>query len=149
MVGGALAAGERLQPTWSGSTPRSRRGWSSRSRLYGGSVAHYQDVLPGDVDALIAHLDREIPGGSVSAKREDGSDQRIGDARMVVRVYERYSAMGGNRVSLTVSVLAVGRQLAVTMISSGGSRAVFFKVNTLGESAFLDKGLDALQSYRG
>ena len=112
-------------------------------------MAHDEDVLPGDVDALVAHLDRAIPGGSVSAKREDGSDRTIGDARMVVRVYERYSAMGGNRVSLTVSILAVGRQLGITMISSGGSRAVFFKVNTLGERAFLDRGLQALQSYRG
>jgi hypothetical protein len=35
------------------------------------------------------------------------------------------------------------------MISSGGSQALFFKVNTFGEKAFLDRGLDALQGYRG
>ena len=112
-------------------------------------MARYQDLLPGDLDALVSHLDRAIPGGSVTAKREDGSDQTIGDARMVVRVYERYSALGGNRVSLAVSILAVGRQLAVTMISSGGSQAMFFKLNTFGEEAFLNKGLDALQSFAG
>jgi hypothetical protein len=112
-------------------------------------MSHYEDVLPGDVDALVAHLDRAIPSGSITSKLEDGSDHTLGDARMVVRVYERYSAMGGNRVSLTVSILAVGRDMAVTMISSGGSQAMFFKVNTFGEQAFLDRGLDALQSYRG
>ena len=112
-------------------------------------MARYSDVLPGDVDALVAHLDREIPGRSVTAKLEDGSDQKVGDARMVVRVYERYSAVGSNRVSLTVSILAVDRQLAITMISSGGSQAMFFKLNTFGESAFLDRGLDALQSFGG
>jgi hypothetical protein len=112
-------------------------------------MARYSDVLPGDVDALVSHLDRAIPGGSVTAKLEDGSDQQVGDARMVVRVYERYSAVGGNRVSLTVSILAVGGQLAITMISSGGSQALFFKVNTFGESAFLNRGLDALQSFSG
>jgi len=112
-------------------------------------MSHYEDVLPGDVDALVAHLDRAIPGGSITAKLEDGSDHTLGDARMVVRVYERYSALGGNRVSLTVSILAVARQLAVTMISSGGSQALFFKVNTFGEQAFLDRGLDAMQSFSG
>jgi hypothetical protein len=112
-------------------------------------MARYQDLISGDVDALVAHLDRAIPGGSVTAKREDGSDQAIGDARMVVRVYERYSALGGNRVSLTVSILAVGQQLAVTMISSGGSQAMFFKINTFGEEAFLDKGVEALQGFQG
>jgi hypothetical protein len=112
-------------------------------------MARYTDYLVGDIDALVTHLDQAIPGGSISAKQEDGTEHTIGDARMVVRVYERYSAMGGNRVSLTVSILAVGRDLGVTMISSGGSRAVFLKINTLGEDAFLSKGLDALQSYRG
>lgn len=50
---------------------------------------------------------------------------------------------------MTVSILAVDRQMAVTMISSGGSQALFLKVNTFGERAFLDRGLDALQSYHG
>jgi hypothetical protein len=112
-------------------------------------MARYQTTLTGDVDALAAHLDRAIPGGSVSARREDGSDTTIGDARMVVLVYERYSAMGGNRVSLAVSILAVGRELAVTMISAGGSQAVFFKINRIGEDTFLRKGVDALASFAG
>ena len=56
-------------------------------------MARYHASLTGDIDELAAHLDRAIPGGSVSAKREDGSDVTIGDARMVVLVYERYSAL--------------------------------------------------------
>ena len=112
-------------------------------------MARYQTTLTGDVDALAAHLDRAIPGGSVSAKREDGSDTTIGDARMVVRVYERYSALGGNRVSLCVSVLAVGEQLALTATTSGGSQAMFFKLNTFGEEAFLDKAVTASRSVGG
>jgi hypothetical protein len=57
--------------------------------------------------------------------------------------------MGGNRVSLAVSILAVGRELAVTMISAGGSQAVFFKINRIGEDNFLRKGVDALASFAG
>jgi hypothetical protein len=110
-------------------------------------MAHYEHELTGDVDAFIAHLDRAIPEGSITAKFEDGGDLRIGDARMVVRVYERYSALGGNRVSLCVSVLAVGERLALTATTSGGSQAMFFKLNTFGEEAFLEKGVAAIRAF--
>ena len=110
-------------------------------------MGSYEQQLQGDAEALVAHLDGEILRGSVSARVEDGSDHSLGDARMLVRVYERYSAFGGNRVSLNISILAVAGQLAVTAISSGGSQAVFFKVNTVGESNFLAKAVDALQSF--
>ncbi|MFL6108967.1 MAG: DUF6054 family protein [Marmoricola sp.] len=112
-------------------------------------MSHYECDLTGNVETLVAHLDSTIIAGSVSANVEDGADRRIGDARMVVRVYERYSAMGGNRVSLSIAVLAVGTQLAVTAITSGGSQAVFWKVNTFGEEAFMDKAKQALGSFAG
>lgn len=110
-------------------------------------MAHYEQVLDGDVDALFAYLDQKIPAGSVTAKLEDRGDYRLGDARMVVRVYERYSALGGNRVSLCISVLAVGTQLSLCAVSSGGSQAMFWKLNTFGESAFLDRAVDAIRGY--
>jgi hypothetical protein len=112
-------------------------------------MALYQQVVTGDVDSLVSHLDQAIPGGSVTAKLENASDQQLGDARMVVRAYERYSALGGNRVALTVSILSVAGQLAISMVSTGGSQAMFFKLNTWGESAFLDRGRAALSSYAG
>jgi hypothetical protein len=112
-------------------------------------MAHYEKQLTGDVDALVAHLDQAIPQGSITAKFEDGTDQRIGDARMVVRVYERYSAFGGNRVSLSISILAVDQQLALTATTAGGSQAMFFKINTVGEEAFLSKAVEAIESYPG
>jgi hypothetical protein len=111
-------------------------------------VAAYQQQLSGNVDDLVAHVDEAIRRGSVTASLQGTADQRIGDARQVVRVYERYSALGGNRVSLNISVLAIGDQLAVSAISSGGSRAVWFKVNTLGESSFLTQAVSAIQSYQ-
>ena len=111
-------------------------------------MSHYECDLTGDVEALIAHLDSAIVAGSISANVENGADRRIGDARMVVRVYERYSAMGGNRVSLSISILSVGDQLALTATTSGGSQAMFFKLNTFGEEAFLRRAVEAIESYR-
>ena len=110
-------------------------------------MTHYEQQLTGDVDRLVAHLDDAIPQGSITAKLEDGTDQRIGDARMVVRVYERYSAMGGNRVSLCISILAVGQAMSLSAITAGGSQAMFFKINTVGEEAFLRRAVEAIESY--
>ncbi len=48
--------------------------------------------------------------------------------------------MGGNRVSLSLTLLDDGSgKLHLIAITSGGSQAVFWKVNTFGEEAFLDK----------
>lgn len=45
----------------------------------------------------------------------------------------------GNRLSLTVAMFQQGDSpIRLSMITAGGSQAVFFKVNTLGENAFLD-----------
>lgn len=112
-------------------------------------MALYEQVLEGEVDSFVAHLDRSIPSSSVTTKLEGRADHRIGDARMVVRVYERYSAMGGNRVSLSISVLSVGSSLAVAAVTSGGSQAMLWKVNTIGESSFLDRAVDAIRGFAG
>ena len=110
-------------------------------------MAHHECELTGQLDSFLDHFDAEILRTSASAQAEDRADFTDGDARMAVRVYERYSAMGGNRVSLNVAVMAVGDQLAVTMTAAGGSEAMFFKINTFGEEAFLQKAVNALASF--
>ncbi len=63
-----------------------------------------------------------------------------GDARCSVRVFERYSYAGGNRVSMNVTLFQnAGGPIYLSAITSGGSQAMLFKMNTLGEEAFLDK----------
>ena len=47
-------------------------------------------------DKLLRKLENEIPDSSWSADLEAGSDFKEGDARCSVRVFERYSMMGGN-----------------------------------------------------
>lgn len=116
---------------------------------YGVAMAHYEQEISGDADAFLRHLDEAITTGSITANLEHRAEHRLGTARMLVRVYERYSAMGGNRVSLCVSVLAVGAELAVSAVSAGGSQAMFWKINTFGESAFLDRAIEAIRSFDG
>ena len=100
-------------------------------------TASFDDILADDNDGVL--------NGSASASCEDGSDYRSGDFRCAVRVYERYSWTGGNRVSLSMTLAGRGEELFLSAITSGGSQAMFFKVNTWGEEAFLDTLLDVLQ----
>ena len=74
-----------------------------------------------------------------SAELEAGSDFKDGSARCSVRVFERYSMVGGNRLSLTLTLFQNGDEpIRLSAIAAGGSQAVFFKMNTLGEDAFLE-----------
>ena len=84
-----------------------------------------------------------VLSGSASATYEDGSDITVDGVRCAVRVYERYSIMGSNRVSLNVTLMGRDGELYLSAITSGGSQATFFKLNTIGEEAFLGK-LDAV-----
>jgi hypothetical protein len=110
-------------------------------------MARYDIQLTGDPYELVAHLDAEILRGSVSASLEEQVEHRAGDARMIVRTYERYSGFSGSRVSLTFAILSVGQQLGVSAVSTGGSRAMFFKMDTVGEGSFLGKATAALDSF--
>ena len=81
----------------------------------------------------------------MSASYEDGSDWANDTVRCAVRVFERYSYMGGNRVSMNVTLVGNGRDLFLSAITSGGSQAVFFKLNTLGEESFLEKLVEIVE----
>ncbi len=101
-------------------------------------MAKYERQFTGDFDTVLNRIDDGIIRGSASASYEDGSDYSTGAVRCAVRVYERYSMVGGNRVSLSVTLVGEGDRLFLSGITSGGSQAMFFKMNTFGEEAFLD-----------
>ena len=108
-------------------------------------MAKLEQTLNADFDQLIQRIEDGIVNGSLSASLEDSSDICDGDARCSVRVFERYSYAGNNRVSLSVTLFQnAGGLVHITAITSGGSQAMFFKINTLGEKAFLDKLKDLL-----
>jgi len=112
-------------------------------------MAKYERQLKGNFDSLLQTLDREILGGSISASYQGGSDFAVGDVRCAVRVYERYSIIGSNRLAANITLFGVGEDLAISVISSGGSQAVFFKINTWGEEAFTDKIAQIIERWEG
>jgi len=111
-------------------------------------MAKYESRLSGDFYTFLDRLESGILKGSASANIEDGSDYEIGGVRCAVRVFERYSMIGSNRVSLSVVLIGNGVDLFVTAITSGGSQAVFFKINTLGEESFLQRAIDIIEDFK-
>ena len=111
-------------------------------------MAKLEARLKGDFDQLLHRIEEEIMEGSISATLEDQSDFKEGNSRCCVRVFERYSYIGGNRVSLNVTLFQHDQDpVMLSAIASGGSQAMLFKVNTFGESAFLDCLIDAVRAY--
>ena len=71
-------------------------------------MAMLERDLTGNFDAVLERLHDGVLGGSASATYEEGSDYTSGDVRCAVRMYERYSWSGGNRVALSLTLVGRG-----------------------------------------
>lgn len=113
-------------------------------------MAKLEITLRGDFDEILYDITEAILNGSISASQEDSSEFHTAHSRMGVYVFERYSFWGSNRVSLTLTLLQnYGEDLVyASAITSGGSQAVFFKLDTWGEDAFLEKAEKAMNPHR-
>ena len=109
-------------------------------------MAKLEATLHGNFSAILNAIDTAVLEGSFTASLEDESHFQSSSGRCVLRVYERYSALGGNRVSLNLTLVGSGRELFLSAITSGGSQAMFFKINTWGEEAFLDRVRELIES---
>ena len=104
--------------------------------------------LRGSFQEVLMAVDNAVMGGSITAKLVEQSDFSNGDTWCAVRAYERYSYIGNNRVSLCITLVKMEDRLHITAIASGGSQAVFFKINTFGEQAFIDTINNVILSYK-
>ncbi len=108
-------------------------------------MAKLEDVLQGNIYEWLAKIQHGILRSSASASLEDSSDFICGDVKCCVRVFERYSFLGSNRLSLNLTLLQIGDgPIHLSAISAGGSCGVIVKLNTWGEKAFLDELRDIL-----
>lgn len=109
-------------------------------------MAKLEREFTGSFDAVLGRLEEAVMLGSATASLEDSADFTLGQTRVAVRMYERYSAFGGNRVAMSVTLVGEGENLRLTAITAGGSQAMFFKINTLSEETFLDTIADFVDS---
>ena len=93
--------------------------------------------LAGTFEQNLRKIEEGILKSSFSATLEDSTDFFGDGSRCSVRVFERYSYFGNNRVSLNVTLFEANGDISLTAITSGGSQAIFWKVNTIGEEQFL------------
>lgn len=112
-------------------------------------MAKYETTLHGDFDQALEYFHNGILKGSMSASYEDESYVQYAGVRCCVRVYERYSMAGGNRLSMTLTLVGDGEDLFLSAITAGGSQGVFFKFNTWGEESFLDTLRELAERYPG
>ncbi|MDO4793748.1 MAG: DUF6054 family protein [Filifactor alocis] len=110
-------------------------------------MAKYERCFQGRIEDVLSFCEKIVMEESMTSSFEGGSDFEFGDTRVAVRVYERYSGIGGNRVSLNLTVVANEQRICVSAITSGGSQAMFWKINTWGEEAFLETLSQALDDF--
>lgn len=110
-------------------------------------MAKFECTLQGDYDQALRYFHDGILNGSMSASFEDESYFQTFGVRCTVRVYERYSMTGGNRLSMTLTLVGDGEKLYLSGITAGGSQGVWLKINTWGEEAFLDTLRDLAQRW--
>ena len=109
-------------------------------------MAKFTRTVTGDFDRILKAIEDGVLDASTSATLEDSWDVREGSSRCAVRVFERYSYAGGNRVSMNVTLFQAGDAVRICAITSGGSQAMFFKVNTWGEETFLETLKDIVRN---
>ena len=90
-------------------------------RIGGALMAKLEQTIYGDFDQVLHRIENGILNGSMSASLENSSDFVSGTARCSVRVFERYSTIGSNRVSLAVTLFQNGDTIHLSAITSGGS----------------------------
>ena len=108
-------------------------------------MAKYETTVKADFDDFIRKIKNRILQQSVSASVEEECREEIGSVKIHIIVFERYSIVGNNRTSLTVTFIGNGDQVKVIGITSGGSQAMLFKINTVGEKSFLQTLQNAVE----
>ncbi|UPW10488.1 DUF6054 family protein [Gordonia terrae] len=112
-------------------------------------MSKHERAFTGDFEQVLSAIHADVLNGSSSASYEAGSDITVGDVRCATLVFERYSMVGNNRLSLTVTLIGRGRELNLVAITSGGSQAVFWKLNFYGEDAFLSQFVGHMDTIIG
>ena len=107
-------------------------------------MAMLERTLTGNFSHIVQYLHDSVLNKSASASYEEGSDFTMGSTRVAIRMYERYSWTGSNRVAMSVTIVGERNRVHVTAITAGGSQGVFLKLNTFGEESFLDTLAQAL-----
>ena len=102
-------------------------------------MAILKRTLTGEFDAVLEKVKTAVMDCGETVSFEHGADYATPTGRCSVMVFERYSMLGGNRVSMNITLFQSGENIELCAITSGGSQAMFWKITPLGEESFLEK----------
>ncbi len=94
-------------------------------------------IVQGNFDTVVKEVENGIMNSSLSASFEDDYNTMVGGKQVALRIFERYTMMGGNR--LTMSVLFTERgndSVEIYAVTSGGGGGLV-KIINWGEDSFL------------
>ncbi len=98
------------------------------------TMANFRFQTSGDLVKFKESVQKMTRALSMSITQEE--DIMINEHTYLLG-FERYSMVGSNRISLTLVISQNGPTIDLVAISTGGSQAKLFKINTLGESQFI------------
>ena len=110
-------------------------------------MAIYQAKVKGELWDVVSFVERELVSRSQTISLEHEAETTAGGAQIRVAAFERYSWLGGNRVSLNITYIGSGGEVEMIATSTGGSQAMFYKLNTIGEENFMQTFIEAVQAY--
>ena len=110
-------------------------------------MAFYQAKVKGELWDVVSFVERELGRRSQTISLEHEAETTAGDVQIRVAAFERYSWMGGNRVSLNITYIGSGGEVEMIATSTGGSQAMFYKLNTIGEENFMQTFIESVQAY--
>ena len=113
-------------------------------------MAKFECIIPEtyDFDKTLKYFHDYLSTSSLSSSYEDGSDYCVGNMRVAVRVYEKYTILGENRLSMTVTLATNGGEIFASAITAAGSGG-FVKVWAWGEDGYLEHFVDAAKQFEG
>lgn len=101
-------------------------------------MAKFTISWKGDDQHFLAFIKKTILDQSPSATLEEEQHYTYQEVKVYLQAYERYSFIGENRLTLSLLLVATpDQQLNLTLMTTGGSQALYHKINTRGETNFL------------
>ena len=110
-------------------------------------MARYEATVHGTIDELKAYIEKNKYNLGSTISYEEETTGEVDGIKYYAAGFERFAALGGNRVSLNITMMEYSEGIRVIAMSLGGSQAAFFKINHWSEDNFLNDFVRVLESY--
>ena len=111
-------------------------------------MAKYTTTVAGSLEQLRKYISRNGPNLGATITLEEEISGTADGVKYWIGTYERYAVLGENRVSLNIVLLEFSEGVRVIATSSGGSQAMFLKINHWSEDNFMNDFVSIIETYK-